>query len=117
MIAFQYFEVSSPVTNLRLAVGTGINGECSLGVYDISSPINGQWYSIRVDIQDITTISNQIRVNLSIPTYSSYNLCTNPGSNSCCYSTDSANGKDTSLCPSSVQGCISSFGTWCPPTW
>ncbi len=117
MIAFQYFENSTPVTNLRLAIGTGVNGDCSLGVYNIASPVNGQWYSLRVDIQDITTISNQIRVNLSTPGYSAYNLCSNAGSSSCCYSTDTSGGKDTNLCPVPVAGCIGIFGLWCPPTW
>jgi hypothetical protein len=111
MLSIYYEEISVPSSNLRIAIGTGTNGDCSLGVYNIPSPVDGTWYTIRVDIADITTVGNQIRAHVSTPIYSSYNYCTTPGSSSCCYST---NFGSSPTCPPNKAGCIASFGYWCP---
>jgi hypothetical protein len=117
MLSFRYLQVSTAITNLRIAIGYGSDGDCSFGVYNIPNPISGRYYTIRVDIRDISLYFNQIRAHVSTPSFASYNLCTGtPGDDSCCYST--ANNPYhpgiPRTCPTFVNGCISNFGYWCP---
>lgn len=119
MLSFRYVQTSAPSSNIRIAIGNGIDGDCSFGVYNIPTPVSGRYYTIRVDIRDISLYGNQIRAHVSTPIYSSYNLCTGTvGDNSCCYSTAS-NPYHPGIprtCPPYVQGCISNFLYWCPFT-
>jgi len=117
MLSFRYVQVSAASSNIRIAIGTGTDGDCSFGVFNIPTPISGNYYTIRVDIKDITLYGNQIRAHVSTPIYSSYNFCTGtPGDDSCCYSTASNpfHPGTPRLCPSYKQGCISNFLYWCP---
>ena len=114
MLSIYYEEISVPSSNIRIAIGTGANGDCSLGVYNIPSPVNGTWYTIRVDVANITTVGNQIRAHVSTPIYPTYNTCVGtPGSSSCCYSTNFGSNL-LPTCPANKNGCIASFGYWCP---
>jgi hypothetical protein len=116
MLTFRYIVTGgTQSSNVRVAVGHGINGDCSFGVYDIPNPISGNYYSIRVDIRDLS-LYNEIRVHISTPVYSSYNYCTGtPGDNSCCYNTITTpyHPGVQPQCPPDINGCISSFGFWC----
>jgi hypothetical protein len=118
MISFLYKQNSAASSNVRIAVGTGLQGDCSYGVYNIPTPVNNTWYTLRVDIADISLGGNQIRCHISTPLYSSYNYCTNPGSSSCCSVTTS--NVDTTgfpTCPTITSGCIIGGeigGYWCP---
>jgi hypothetical protein len=118
MLSFRYVQAgATPSSNIRIAIGTGIDGDCSFGVYNIPTPINGTYYTIRVDIRDITLYGNQIRAHVSSPVYSSYNLCTGtPGDDACCYSTASNpyHPGTPRTCPAYINGCISNFLYWCP---
>ena len=117
MLSFRYVQASVPSSNIRIAIGTGIDGDCSYGVYNIASPVNGRYYTIRVDIRDITLYGNQIRAHISTPVYSSYNYCSGtPGDDACCYSTASNNYHPgiPRTCPAYINGCISNFLYWCP---
>jgi hypothetical protein len=85
-------------------------------VFDIPNPINGTWYTLRVDIADISLNGNEIRCHISTPIYSSYNYCTNAGSSSCCSVTATGTGINPT-CPTIVNGCIVANeigGYWCP---
>jgi hypothetical protein len=116
MISFKYVQVSVASANIRIAVGTGLQGDCSYGVYNIPSPVNNTWYTLRVDISDVTVGGSQIRCHISTPLYSSYNYCTSPGSQSCCSPTASGTGTFPT-CPTITNGCIISGeigGYWCP---
>jgi hypothetical protein len=106
----------TPSSNIRIAIGTGINGDCKYGVLDIPTPINGRYYTIRVDIRDISIFGGEIRAHVITPVYGNYAICTNPGSNSCCYSTATAGPHPgiTPPCPSFNNGCLSDIGYWCP---
>jgi len=106
----------TPSSNIRIAIGTGINGDCKYGVLDIPTPINGRYYTIRVDIRDISIFGGEIRAHVITPVYGNYAICTNPGSNSCCYSTAIAGPHPgvTPPCPSFNNGCLSDIGYWCP---
>jgi hypothetical protein len=106
----------TPSSNIRIAIGTGINGDCKYGVLNIPTPINGRYYTIRVDIRDISTFGGEIRAHVITPVYANYAICTNPGSNSCCYSTATAGPHPgiTPPCPSFTNGCLSDIGSWCP---
>jgi len=115
MLSFRYINAGTPSSNIRVAVGHGINGDCSFGVYDIPNPISGNYYTIRVDIRDLS-LYNEIRVHVSTPVYSSYNYCTGtPGDNACCYNTATSPYHPglQKPCPTDTFGCISSFGYWC----
>jgi hypothetical protein len=117
MLSFRYVQVSAASSNIRIAIGYGSDGDCSFGVYNIPNPISGNYYTIRVDIRDISLYLNQIRVHVSTPIYASYNLCTGtPGDDSCCYSTatNPFHPGTPRTCPTFVNGCISNFGYWCP---
>jgi len=116
MISFKYVQVSAPSSNIRIAVGTGLQGDCKYGVFNIPSPVNGTWYTLRVDISNIATFGNEIRCSISTPIYSSYNYCTNPGLNSCCSVTATGTGTFPT-CPTITNGCIIANeigGYWCP---
>ena len=116
MISFKYVQVGTASTNIRIAVGTGLQGDCKYGVYNIPSPVNGTWYTLRVDIADISLNGNEIRCHISTPIYSSYNYCTNAGSSSCCSVTTTGTGQFPT-CPTIVNGCIVAGeigGYWCP---
>ena len=115
MISFRYVQVSVPSSNIRIAIGQGINGNCSFGVYDIPNPVSGNYYTLRVDVKDLS-LYGQLRVLVTTPVYASYNICTNPGSLSCCYSsaTNAYHPGIPRTCPNDVNGCISQFGYWCP---
>jgi hypothetical protein len=106
----------TPSSNIRIAIGTGTNGDCKYGVLNIPTPINGRYYTIRVDIRDISTFGGEIRAHVITPVYANYAICTNPGSNSCCYSTAIAGPHPgtTPPCPSFTNGCLSDIGYWCP---
>jgi len=116
MMTFRYLVTGgTQSSDIRIAVGHGTNGDCSFGVYNIPNPISGNYYSIRVDIRDLS-LYNQIRVHISSPVYSSYNYCdSSPGDNSCCYSTVMTpyHPGVQPQCPPDINGCISSFGFWC----
>lgn len=117
MLSFRYVQTSVATTNLRIAIGHGIDGDCSFGVYNIASPINGRYYTIRVDVRDISLYGNQIRAHISTPVYSSYNYCAGtPGDDACCYSTASNNFHPgiPRTCPTYINGCLSQIGYWCP---
>jgi hypothetical protein len=117
MLSFRYVQVSVPSSNIRIAIGNGIDGDCSYGVYNIPTPVNGTYYTIRVDIRDISLYGNQIRAHVSTPVYASYNYCTGTiGDNACCYSTASNpyHPGTPRTCPTYINGCISNFGYWCP---
>jgi hypothetical protein len=116
MISFKYVQVSTASTNIRIAVGTGLQGDCKYGVFNIPSPVNNTWYTLRVDVANIATFGNEIRCHISTPIYSSYNYCTSPGSNSCCSVTATGTGTFPT-CPTIVNGCIVAGeigGYWCP---
>lgn len=106
----------TPSSNIRIAIGTGINGDCKYGVLDIPTPINNRYYTIRVDIRDISLFGGEIRAHVITPVFGNYNICTNPGSSSCCYSTAIAGPHPgiTPPCPSFSNGCLSTIGYWCP---
>jgi hypothetical protein len=117
MLSFRYVNTGTATPNIRIAIGYGSDGDCSFGVYNIPSPISGNYYTIRVDIRDITLYSNQIRAHVSIPSYSSYFLCTGtPGDDGCCYSTASNpfHPGTPRTCPPYINGCVSNFLYWCP---
>lgn len=119
MLSFRYVQTSVPSGNIRIAIGHGIDGDCSFGVYNIASPINGRYYTIRVDVRDITLYGNQIRAHVSTPVYSSYNYCAGtPGDDACCYSIASNNYHPgiPRTCPTFNNGCLSQIGYWCPFT-
>lgn len=119
MLSFRYVQVSAPSANIRIAIGFGSDGDCSFGVYNIPTPVNGRYYTIRVDIRDISLYSNQIRAHVSTPIYSSYNLCTGtPGDDSCCYSlaSNSYHPGVPRTCPTFSNGCLTEIGYWCPFT-
>ena len=106
----------TPSTNIRIAIGTGINGDCKYGVLNIPTPVNGRYYTIRVDIRDISTFGGEIRAHVITPIYANYGICTTAGTNSCCYSTATAGPHPgiTPPCPSFNNGCLSTIGYWCP---
>ena len=106
----------TPSSNIRIAIGTGINGDCKYGVLNIPTPINGRYYTIRVDIRDISTFGGEIRAHVITPIYANYGICTTAGANSCCYSTAIAGPHPgtTPPCPSFNNGCLDTIGYWCP---
>lgn len=106
----------TPSSNIRIAIGTGINGDCKYGVLNIPTPINGRYYTIRVDIRDISLFGGEIRAHVITPSFGNYNICTNPGNSSCCYSVAIAGPHPgiTAPCPSFNNGCLSDIGYWCP---
>lgn len=121
-IGYRVPQSGTPSGNIRIAIGSGPNGDCKYGVYDISSPQNGTYYTIRVDIQDIG-LSNplkEIRAHVSTPIHPTYNNCTNPGISSCCYSVTSNyqhpgdQFPPTIQCPTFKNGCLSQIGYYCP---
>lgn len=60
MVSFNYsIPPGSPaLSNVRISIGGGQLGNCNYGVYDIPTPVNNKWYSLRVDITDIEVIGN-----------------------------------------------------------
>jgi hypothetical protein len=113
MVSFKYVQNGTASTNLRLAIGSGIDGDCSFGVYNIANPVSGTWYSLRVDIADISLYNNQIRVLLSEPSNSNYYYCGTAGDDSCCYNTNFGTGLNPT-CPGNQPGCLAPIGYWCP---
>lgn len=121
-IGYRVPQFGTPSGNIRIAIGSGPNGDCKYGVYDIPFPQNGTYYTIRVDIQDIG-LSNplkEIRAHVSTPIHPTYNNCTNPGISSCCYSVTSNyqhpgdQFPPTIQCPTFKNGCLSQIGYYCP---
>ena len=60
MVSFYYsIPPGSPaLSNVRISIGGAQLGNCNYGVYDISTPLNNKWYSLRADISDIEVIGN-----------------------------------------------------------
>lgn len=109
--------------NIRIAIGSGSDGDCKYGVYNIPFPSDFEYYTIRVDIQDIglSNPQKEIRVHVSTPVYpTTYNNCTNSGISSCCYSVERTqthppiNWPTTIQCPTFKNGCLSQIGYYCP---
>lgn len=110
VVGFRYVQAgATPSSNLRLSVGTGY-GDCSYGVFNIPTPVSGQYYSFQCQIPNMT--APNLVIGLYTPIYSPYNQCFSPGSLSCCYTT--AQGSTNYVCPPGI--CFTS-PTGCDPYW
>jgi hypothetical protein len=111
----------TPSGNIRIAIGSGSDGDCKFGLYSIPVPVRNTYYTIRVDIADVSLFNREIRAHISTPIHPTYNNCTVPaGNSSCCYSVQQTYQHPgdvfptTILCPTFKNGCLSQIGYYCP---
>ena len=111
----------TPSGNIRIAIGSGSDGDCKFGLYSIPFPQSNRYYTIRVDIANISLFNREIRAHISTPIHPTYNNCTVPaGNSSCCYSVKETYQHPgdvfptTILCPTFTNGCLSQIGYYCP---